>query len=161
MFIIDFDDTLFNTNDFKKARAIREVDAAEMKQLLFPDTILFLRYLKSIKQKLILLSLGEFDFQNKKIQAVEIADFFDEIVVVPDSKEMGVAKILDQFFAEEDVWFINDKIEETKILVQRFSRLKPLLIMSPRFSEAEYKLSSIPYFSNLTQMQQYAEQQIK
>ena len=162
MFIIDFDDTLFDTHALKKILAqARQPEEKELKELLFNDACLFLHYLKSVKQKLILLSFGEFEFQNKKIGSVGIAHLFDEIIITPDVKELAVEKILRSAPDKEDVWFINDKIEETQTIVRQFPYLKPLLKMSPRFSEEEYKLSLMPYFSTLTEMQQYAESRIK
>lgn len=163
MFIIDFDDTLFDTHALKKiiAKSPHAVDEKELEALLFPDAFIFLQYLKTKNEKLVLLSFGEFAFQNKKIGAAGIAHLFDEIIITPDAKELAVEKILRSAPGKEDVWFINDKIEETQTIVRQFPYLKPLLKMSPRFSEEDYKLSLMPYFSTLTQMQQYAESRIK
>lgn len=159
MFIIDFDDTLFNTHAFKSARvqASRDLDASEMKELLFSDAVSFLRYLKTNKQKLILLSFGEFEFQTKKIDAAGIAGFFDEIIITPDTKESALAKILKQFREEKEVWFINDKIEETKKIVQQFPQVKPLLKVSPKFPIEDYQKSGMPFCFNLSEIEQYVQ----
>ncbi len=162
MFIIDFDDTLFDTHALKKILAqARQPEEKGLKELLFSDAILFLQYLKTIKQKLILLTFGEFSFQSKKINATGIANFFDEIIITPDGKELALEKILNQFVDEKDVWFINDKIEETKKMLEHFPKLKPLLKKSPQFTHVEYCSSQMPCFETLTQIQQYVEQQFK
>lgn len=157
MFIIDFDDTLFNTHAFKSARvqASRDLDASEMKKLLFSDAVFFLHYLKTSKQKLILLSFGEFEFQNKKIDAAGIAGFFDEVIITPGDKESALEKILKQFHGEKEVWFINDKIEETKKIVQRFPQIKPLLKVSPKFPIEDYQKSGMPYFLSLVNIEHW------
>jgi hypothetical protein len=133
----------------------------EFKELLFSDAFSFLHYLQTITQKSVLLSFGESSFQNKKINAAGIAELFDEIIITSDDKELALEKILEQFNDEKDVWFVNDKIEETKKVIEHFPQLKPILKMSPKFSAEEYKSSLMPYFSTLTLIQQYVEQQVK
>lgn len=164
MFVIDFDDTLFDTHALKAVlvnKSPNDLQEAELKDLLFSDAPAFLHYLSTAKQKLILLSFGELSFQNKKINATGIAKFFDEIIITPDSKELALGKVLEKFESEKDVWFVNDKIEETKKIVRHFPLVSPVLKMSPQFSEEDYKKSLIPYFSTLTLIQQYVQQQLK
>ena len=212
MFIIDFDDTLFDTNAFKRARQkilkaqgvsdeIYEKSYQEAynnslgintynnrkhaevlanygfnkqavvssleelnifaKDLLFPDAINLLEYLKNTNQKLILLSLGESSFQKMKIESAGIAKYFDTVYTVDDTKEHVIEKILKDFTNEKEVWLVNDKIEETKKIIQHHPKLKPILKMSPKFTEEAYQLSLMPYFSTLTEIQEYAKQQIK
>ena len=209
MFIIDFDDTLFNTHAFKQARveALRKLGVTEeiykksyqeaynnsaginiynnkshaevlqqygfkkedstnalnsitLKKYLFPDAIDFLTFLKQLQQKLTLLSLGEESFQKMKISGAGIESWFDYIFTVNDSKENIIKQILQDNTEEKQIWFINDKIEETEKLVTIFSQLRPILKMSPIFSEEQYKSSGIPYFSTLTEIKHYVEQQL-
>lgn len=165
MFIIDFDDTLFDTHSFKQEINYLSEDlytqSDKIKNLLFSDAVSFLEFLKQTNQPLILLSLGEANFQKMKIDITGIAKFFHSIHITSDAKELAVDKILAEFKNEEDIWFINDKVEETKKVIEHFPHLKPILKMSPKFLEEEYKLSLMPYFSTLTDIQQYVEQQIK
>ena len=165
MFIIDFDDTLFDTHSFKQKVNYLSGDlykqSDKIKDLLFPDAVYFLDFLKKTGQPLILLSLGEDNFQQMKIDITGIARFFNSIHITVVAKEEAMSKILEEFKNEENIWFINDKIEETKKVIQLFPQLKPILKISPKFSEEEYKLSLMPYFSTLTDIQQYVEQQIK
>ena len=98
MFIIDFDDTLFDTHALKKIISqARQPEENELKELLFSDASSFLQYLKTVNQKLILLTFGEFSFQSRKINATGIAKFSDEIIITPDGKELALEKILKQF----------------------------------------------------------------
>ena len=164
MFIIDFDDTLFDTRALKAILAKKspeDLQEQELNSLLFSDALSFLQYLKTVNQKLILLSFGKIDFQSKKINASGIAEFFDEIIITPDGKELALEKILEQFDNEKDVWFVNDKIEETKKLLERFPKLKPVLKKSPQFADEEYCSALMPCFDTLTEIQQYVEQQFK
>lgn len=165
MFIIDFDDTLFDTHSFKKILPDLSADlyqeSEKIKPLLFPQTVSFLEFLKQTNQPLILLSLGEADFQKTKIDITGVDKFFDLVSITQDAKEKAMAKILNDFKTEKDVWFINDKIEETKKMIQMFPHLKPILKMSPRWPEEEYKQSLMPYFSTLTLIQEYVQEQVK
>lgn len=162
MFIIDFDDTLFDTHALKKILAqSRQPEEKELKELLFSDASSFLHFLKTVNQKIILLSFGEFSFQSKKINATGIAKFFDEIVITPDNKELALEKILKQFDDETGVWFLNDKIEETRKILEHFPKLKPILKKSPQFTDEEYCSSQMPCFDTLTEIQKYVEQQIR
>ncbi|TSC83787.1 MAG: Uncharacterized protein G01um101413_927 [Parcubacteria group bacterium Gr01-1014_13] len=165
MFIIDFDDTLFDTHGFKQVLTNLPEDlykeSEKIKNFLFPETISFLEFLKETNQPIVLLSLGEDNWQKMKIDITGIAKFFHSIHITAEDKELSVSKILNDFTAEKDIWFINDKIEETKKIIQHFPSLKPILKMSPRWPEEEYKLSLMPYFSSLIEIQQYVKQQIK
>lgn len=162
MFIIDFDDTLFDTHALKKILGqSRQPEEKELKELLFSDASSFLHFLKTVNQKIILLSFGELSFQSKKINASGIAKFFDEIIITPDNKELALEKILKQFEDETDVWFLNDKIGETKKALERFPKLKPILKKSPQFTHEEYCSSQMPYFDTLTQIQSYVAKQLE
>ncbi len=209
MFIIDFDDTLFNTHAFKQARAQavkglgvsdelfwktykeaynndlginvysdeRHAEILErygfekqailaafekiklfLKDYLFSDAVDLLENLKKSGQKLILLSLGQADFQKVKIESVGISKYFDEVYTVDDTKEHIIANIINSCEPNERVWFINDKIEETKKLIQHFPRIKPLLKVSPAFSIEDYQKSGIPFFSTWYDIKEYARQ---
>lgn len=165
MFILDFDDTLFDTHLFKQMLPGFPEDLYEesdkIKNLLLPGAVSFLEFLKESGQKLILLSLGEESFQKAKIDITGIDKFFDAVHITPNNKELAVAEILKDFNGEKNIWLINDKIEETQSIIQLHPHIKPILRVSPKFLETDYKLSLMPYFSTLTEIQQYVEQQIK
>jgi predicted phosphatase len=164
MFILDFDDTLFDTHSFKKilpSCSDLSQESEKIKNLLFPETVFFLEFLKQTSQPLVLLTFGEANFQKTKINITGIDKFFDLVCITPDAKEKAVDQILNDFKTEKDVWFINDKIEETKKVIRHFPNLKPILKISPRFSIEEYKSSLMPYFPTLTLIQQYVQEQIK
>lgn len=148
---------------FDKGKVLGVLQRVEggLKDLLFPGAEDLLIFLKKSGQKLILLSLGEENFQKMKLAQTGLSTYFDLIFTVNDTKEHIIQKILNDFPDEQKVWVINDKIEETKKLQQLFPILKPILKMSPVFTEKEYKSSLIPCFLTLAQIQQYVEQQLK
>jgi FMN phosphatase YigB (HAD superfamily) len=208
MFIIDFDDTLFDTYSFKKeiinslknigvseklystsykrARNKKNGDFAysferhakflalegfdfekikqafeniDIKNFLFSDAIDFLQSLKKYNQPIILLSLGDPNFQETKVKNCGIEKYFDRIFFVGDSKE----KILTELFEnidEENIWFINDKVLETKNLVRKFNNLKIVLKKSLSIEDYEYKKSGLPFFETLINIKEYVRDNI-
>jgi len=207
MFIIDFDDTLFDTSQFKQERfmAVQSLGVDEMvwvetykqarkghdgkftysdrrhaqflavkgfdeevvynrlfevssrlEDFLFSDTINFLKFLKSTGQRLILLSLGDPDFQEFKVNGAKIHNFFDHVFFEALDKKKVIEKIF-KFESAQDVWFINDKIQETKDILKNFNIIKSVLKMPKIANSADYKNSGLPYFETLTEIKEYVE----
>lgn len=210
MFIIDFDDTLFDTHAFKQARleAAKELgidqeifletysqarrDSAgnftyndrrhsqflgmfgfdeervfeklsqvsnDRHKFLFNDAVDFLQTLKAYGQSMILLSLGDPGFQEFKLTGVKIRNYFNHIFMVAQSKE----KVLEEIFNFEKVdtvWFINDKVDETKLLTKKFSMIKPVLKMSASITTEQYLNSGLPYFQTLNEIKDYVSRSI-
>ncbi len=205
MFIIDFDDTLFDTEQFKQdrlmaleqagvsrevfvktqqqarcseqanfeytderhARALGECgyDEAGMLQLLqqvwkqkdlssylFPDTQLFLEQCIVAKQKLILLSRGSPEWQKRKIEQSGIEHYFQEVVIV-GAEKVNAVNALRQ--SSEQVFFINDKIDETVEIHRLFPEIILVLKKPDHKSEVEYEQSGLPYFSSLSPIFDY------
>ena len=205
MFIIDFDDTLFDTHAFKRARleamgrlgveeelfwktyaearnnaagnfvftderhadiiarhgfakaevlwALRGVNN-NLRGYFFPDATPFLEKLKQNNQKAILLSLGEENFQKLKLKGSGIENFFYRIYTVDDTKQ-NVMKEITRQNGDEEVWFINDKIGETKQILNLFPTVRAVLRMSKSIAEKDYMASGIPYIHSLSEIFQY------
>ncbi len=200
MFIIDFDDTLFDTHAFKQAReqallrlgisrelyqvsyatartlvdgtfvyssphharvlsdqgfdqkvvetALRQVDD-QVANFLFPDTREFLTRLQSTGRPLFLLSLGEKNFQEMKLQACGIFHFFEKVFVVNKNKVEVVSELLLAHPETKNVYFINDKVQESLDLQARFPILSIILKQSDSIPLAEYQKSGLPFFAHL------------
>jgi hypothetical protein len=210
MFILDFDDTIFNTSLFKQKRhqALREIGITDdlyaetylkarndangffvysnerhadvlvtygfkksdvmktlikttsnetLQNLLVPDARPFLEWIKEHKDPAVLLSLGESSFQELKTKGADIQKYVDRTFFVQASKEDIIQMLYDSGDLEY-AWFINDKPLETKRIAERFSWLRPILKMSPKFTEEEYKETNIPYFKTLPEIKDYIEQ---
>lgn len=205
MFIIDFDDTLFDTQAWKQARLdiIKEMGiseeiywetykqarrdgkgnfvysdrrhaqflavfgfdedkivekfsevSAELYKFLFSDTVDFLESLKKYDQPMILLSLGDPNFQEFKLDGAGIRRYFNHIFMVSEPKDKALSDIF-KFEKADNVWFVNDKVEETKDLVGKFPVLKPVLKISKSINSEEYLNSGLPYFKTLTEIKDY------
>ncbi len=209
MFIIDFDDTLFDTHALKLARrdALHELGVEEelfwrtysearngaagiftytnerhadvlaqhgveresalqalikttsreqLSTFLFSDTISGLEALRAFHEPMILLSLGDKKFQELKVTGTGVGEFFDQMYMVHDTKAHVIGEILKEH-PEEKIWFINDKIDETKMLSEKFPRLKPVVRPSRSVSTAACASCGFPCFSTLTDIVSYVE----
>ncbi|HAZ28331.1 MAG TPA: hypothetical protein DCY48_00965 [Candidatus Magasanikbacteria bacterium] len=207
MVIIDFDDTLFDTEQFKEARleAVEHLGVSEQEfwetyriarnspdgaftysnerhaavlaergysekevlfvleqttgehvyEFLFSDTIPFLDFLKHTRERMILLSLGNPGFQKLKTDGSGVSAYFDTVIMVHDTKRHVLRELLRAVPASDSVWFINDKVDETKQLLSLFPELRPILKQSRRFPESDYAESGLPYFETLTEIQEF------
>ena len=203
MFIIDFDDTLFDTQAFKEARlkalkkfgvstelfwttykkarvnndgvftysdiihaqilgsagyseteilkAFKNVNK-KIKSFLMKDTEDFLKFLKTFKQPLILLSLGETGFQELKVKETGIDKYFDRMFMINKSKGQVLQELIK---AGQDYWFINDKVDEAQQLKISFPNLQIVLKMSEAFPREVYSKSGLPHFPTLAEIQNY------
>ena len=211
MFIIDFDDTLFDTQRYKHARleSVKKCGVsadeywqtyfqarntpdgvftysdhrhAEMLALLgydekkvlaaldetsnpialpgflFDDTQIFLDTLKAYRETMVLLSLGNPSYQELKTKHSGVATYFDRSFMVYDTKK----HILEELFKEvhaTDVWFINDKVQETKELKKAFPHMRVVLKVSENIQFEEYKESELPFFYTLEYIRLYVREQ--
>lgn len=211
MFIIDFDDTLFDTYRFKEKRLeevqrlgvseeeywrtyrearyspdglstysnerhadilgglgygrgevlamLKNTTGEALFDFLFSDTIDFLEALKKHKQKMILLSLGNSGFQKLKTDGVRITDYFDKVYITHDSK----LHVLEQFLKtkhSEEVWFVNDKVDETMRVLNTFPFMKAVLKVSDRSGAQEYEDCGLPFFKTLTEIKNYIKEHV-
>jgi len=206
MFIIDFDDTLFDTQSFKVARlgAVKELGVSDdvyletyrearnssdglftysdlrhaemisrrgfdkdeilahlqtttgedLKDFLFPTTCEFLNGLKKYNETMVLLSLGDPAFQDLKVRGSCIDKHFDRMFMVDKTKE----EVLNKLFEKnnpKNVWFINDKVQETLDLVKKFKGMNAVLRRSLNIDLHEYDSSGLPFFETLDEIEIY------
>ncbi len=211
MFVIDFDDTLFDTQAFKEARLqamlglgideklfwqtyyearnnangvftysdalhaqilsqygfdekeilqfLHEI-TVRAKYFLLPGAEEFLSFLRSLGQPIILLSLGDSNYQETKVKQTEITKFFDRIFMIDDTKENVLREIFTKE-PEEETIFINDKVEETLNLAEKFSKMKIVLRQSPSIPLEKYVDSNLPYFKTLKEIEKYIINYVK
>ncbi len=198
MFIIDFDDTLLDTQAYKEARmaalekfgVAREIykktyhqvyysytheqhaqalaeqgfsyEAAlkilntcleDVGQFVFSDAKQFLDNLKKYQQPMILLSFGVKEIQEFKLKAAGFQNYFDQIFTTVGAKEEILEKL--DVSKKLNIWFINDKVEETLKVKEKFPLLRVVLKQCYAYPEADYQRSGLPYFKTLTAIQKY------
>ncbi|MBP6859419.1 MAG: hypothetical protein KBC69_02240 [Candidatus Magasanikbacteria bacterium] len=135
-----------------------ELNTLFLKDYLFTDAILFLNFLKTVSSHVILLSAGDLNFQMSKIKNSTIVSYFDDIKIVEGEKEKQVIKYGEQ----NKIFFVNDNLREN-LMVKTAAPLVTVItrLNAARYSEDDAKKIDVPYFSTLTQIKQYVEQQCK
>lgn len=127
----------------------------KLRTLLFPDTISFLENLKKFGEPMVLLSLGDEEFQYQKVKGAGLGQFFDRMFFVNDTKEHVVGELLGAV-SDASVWFINDRIVDSLVLHQRYApRLRVVLKKAPERPVEEYIKSGLPRFETLTEIYGY------
>lgn len=116
------------------------------KKYLIPGAEDFLNELRGFGVPLILLSLGDADFQKQKVDSSSVAEFFHEIVFTGRDKKEAVQPLIKDSIG--DIIFINDKIRETQEAVALSSQIKPILRIKMGAAVAEYEQSGLPFFKD-------------
>ncbi|MBD3310996.1 MAG: HAD hydrolase-like protein [Candidatus Magasanikbacteria bacterium] len=135
-----------------------KLDALLEENRLFDDTIDFLEFIKNLGLKNILLTAGNDKFQKKKIEAVGISDYFDDIKFVHNGKE----KLVKSFFSPQNkLFFINDNLQENLAVKNTVAEVE-VLTKKNQYKNTEEELikSGIPFFNNLTDIKKYVAGQV-
>lgn len=135
--------------DIEKAKSELDSLLNSATDYLFPDSLDFLNNLKKRGLDLILLSLGEENFQFKKLEKTGLNSFFKQIFLVNDSKLNVLPKILNDHSGRPI--FINDKIKETKEVAQNYPHLYSILKTRSDVPLSEYQMSGLPFFNTLAE----------
>jgi FMN phosphatase YigB (HAD superfamily) len=113
----------------------------------------FLTELKKQCGHSILLTAGNIDFQAKKISAIGVAPRFDEIIQIPGGKDAMVKKYSGK---TDRILFVNDNLEENRIIKGDFSAVDVLTVLNLSYWTAEEcESSGIPWFRDLNEITQY------
>lgn len=207
MFIIDFDDTLFDTQAFKLAlrsalsgvgvnpedaewsykaayntadgryvyshkrraemlaqrgysevqvlAALEAVTAVpSIQQYVLPGAVELLEGLQALGYRLVLLSLGDPDFQKLKVDGAGIGVYFAEQHLVSRDKKSVIAELME---ASPPHWLINDKIDESRNLAETFPNLQIILKQPAHGETAVYEASGYPHFRDLKEILAYVQ----
>ena len=122
------------------------------------DAEVFLQRLRPLCQSIVLLTAGNENFQQAKLQSTGLATYFDDTVIVSNSKEDYVKSVLPE---DARGLFVNDQIEQNVRVRNLFSNLLVVGRKHPRrFGANEAAAEGIPYFSTLTEIVFYVEQNL-
>ncbi len=120
-----------NLKDHNKSVETLNVFLSDLKRYLFPGAEEVLMKLKNEGHKLILISLGNLEFQKSKILGSGIEKFFEQIIITPGSKALLLEKIN---IGEEQVIIVNDNAQESLEMMKLIDNAKLFLIES-RYSQ--------------------------
>lgn len=131
--------------------AILEKSSFEM-----PGAHEFLRWVREVSERVILITAGNHDFQHKKLASTKLSSFFDEVVVVHERKGVVVAKHVGE--EKGRVLFVNDNIKENIAIQKQFPQVLVVGLIHPQ-KPADYTTITIPFFAKLSEIQAYVSQQ--
>ena len=107
---------LYNLSDKFYKEVSKTVDALDIKDItLFPDVTASISKLKRDGYKLILVTSGDRDLQERKIKALGLERAFDEIIITYNSsgKEKSFREVLIKYdLKPEQVFCVGDKIKD-------------------------------------------------
>jgi phosphoserine phosphatase len=134
-------------------KTVAELDDCIKKEYLFDDAIIFLKFLKDLGDRVVILTAGNPDFQKNKLSKVGVVDLVDECVYLYGNKQDFVEEILSK---ERKVVFINDNSKENTIIKKQFPNLEIIgIVNSYKYDEAAVKASGVPYFKTLSEIKKY------
>lgn len=115
----------------------------------------FLVDLKKISHRIILLTAGQRNFQQKKIDSTGLAKYFDQIIIIDGGKSQ---KILDVVEQTKKVLFVNDNLKEN---IQIKQDLPYVVVVAKKhkvlWKEDDYKTNNdLPCFDSLNEIKDYA-----
>lgn len=117
----------------------------------------FLDGLKTRGHELILLSLGDEDFQRLKVEGSGLSGYFGKIFFKRTGKEKVIGEILKN---GEAAWFINDKIKENEMVARLYPSIK-IAVRVPAGADGNiYREGGWPYFKTLKEILDYVRQSI-
>ena len=120
---------------------------------LFSDSIDFIKFLKTISTKVILLTAGDLKFQEEKIKRSGIWQMFDEVMILNGHKDDYLQHFVDK---GDKILFVNDSWRENTALRKRFPDLFIIGTDGPhgrRDNDAEKE--KLIYLPTLTDIKNY------
>ncbi len=120
---------------------------------LFADSVDFIKFLKTISTKIILLTAGNLKFQEEKIKHSGIREMFDEIKILNGHKDDYLQPFVEK---GNKILFVNDSWRENTALRKRFPNLLIIATDGPhgkRDNDAEK--AKLIYLPTLTDVKNY------
>lgn len=141
--------------DIAEADALPQLNKALDVNLVTPDAEEFLRFMRRITKKLILLTAGNSGFQTKKLHSTGLINYFDEIHIVHEEKEAYVREIHRD--SHKNI-FINDNLKQNCTIKELFPSMVVVTRRHPRkYDTDQLRNTGLPYFDTLTEIKSFIE----
>lgn len=99
---------------------------------VFPDVIGFLNQMKERGAEVCILSFGQSDFQNQKINASGLTSYMREVFVTTEKKHLSIARALalsESKEKQEPIWFFDDRAEYVDDVKSALPQVKTVQVM--------------------------------
>lgn len=126
----------------------RKMDALvkNIKKYLYPKALKVLEKFKSRGDKVILMSVGDLKWQEKKINALKIKKYFNRVIVIERKKCKNLdflkKETLPAGRQEEKILIINDNAGETLDMKKAIGKCEICLIHGPYSKNAEHNFNT-------------------
>lgn len=124
---------------------------ARCDEFVYEDSVEFIKYLKSKKHKLHILTWGEKEFQKEKLQASKLYDYFDEIIYAEQLKYTLDIDYENGIFIDDSVRDLEGLYNKKAKAVYRIKR------KNGKNSDKELNIKEILEFNSLRELQEYLE----
>ncbi|OGH71488.1 MAG: hypothetical protein A2921_01140 [Candidatus Magasanikbacteria bacterium RIFCSPLOWO2_01_FULL_43_20b] len=156
----EFDYNFQEHVDFLRARGcklgqevVRELNNLVNNDYLFPDSMDFIKFLKEVSEKVILLTAGDFKFQEEKIKHCGMAELFDEIVILKGHKNEYLRPFVEKNYK---ILFVNDSWRENIALRKKFDSLFMVGVDGPHGRKSnDGEVKNLIYLPSLTAIKNY------
>lgn len=135
------------------AKVVEELQKLVGNNYLYSDSIDFIRFVKEISAKIILLTAGDFKFQEEKIKHCGIERMFDEVKILNGHKDDYLQPFVDK---GNKILFVNDSWRENTALRKRFSNLLIIGTDGPHGKlDNDAEKAKLIYLPTLTDIKNY------
>lgn len=132
---------------------VEELNNLMNNNYLFPDSVDFINFLKEVSTKVILLTAGDFKFQEEKIKRCGIAELFDEVVILSGHKDEYLRPFVEKKYR---ILFINDSWRENIALRKKFDSLFMVGVDGPHGRKSnDGEVKNLIYLPSLTDIKNY------
>jgi FMN phosphatase YigB (HAD superfamily) len=119
---------------------------------LYAGAYEFVQFIKTVAEKIILLSAGDREFQWKKFRGCGAEKWFDEVVVISGGKD----KYICENFDAGKFLFVNDNLRESVAVKKCAPEAIVVVRYEPkRYTQAQVIETGLPYFQTLTEIKNY------
>ncbi|MDD5464183.1 MAG: hypothetical protein PHP62_03470 [Candidatus Moranbacteria bacterium] len=127
--------------DIDTDKLTKAIDAfvLDVSAYVFEDVLEFTKTFGS--KNICVVSYGDLEFQNKKINSSKIGEYLDNIVVTKNLKSEIISKIIveDNLEKNEEIFFLDDRIEQIRDVKEKFPEVISILVKRPegRYQEMQ------------------------
>ncbi len=126
----------------------------EMPAFLFADAHESIQALKLLNKRVVVVSVGDTQYNGLKVSKTRIDDVVDEVIITIKDKTEVLGRYIEAK-PQREVWFVNDKVDETERVKEQWPEIRAVLKQSPTIPLAEYEKSGLPYFSTLSEIKEH------
>lgn len=129
--------------------------AEDWSQWVLPGAQKLLQWFREHEHRIVIVTLGDKKFQQLKCEKSGIAQLVDEICFVSENKVTAMERLVQNASKDENIFFINDKPDETEIIAEIFTTCTCILRQKNGIEADQYVATDLPYYQTLDEIYSY------